>query len=153
MEALLCLLLNLFAICILNKIPCAKALSTFVALLCGPDFSALWQWHSYAISLNDRRCANDSLRLIQHLTPAGLMCWQALWGPGVQRSCCRHPRGLWAVRVIHDLYASRKDGGVSADPQLLGEGGSLCSWVGNMDWYGSCPKFFSIQVCSPNTAH
>jgi len=32
MEALLRLLLNLFAICILNKIPCAEALSTFVAL-------------------------------------------------------------------------------------------------------------------------
>lgn len=28
MEVLLCLLLNLFVICVLNKIPCAKALST-----------------------------------------------------------------------------------------------------------------------------
>lgn len=35
MEALLHLLLNLFAICVLNKISCAKLLSTLVALLRG----------------------------------------------------------------------------------------------------------------------
>lgn len=65
MEALLRLLLNLFAICVLNKISRAKLLSTLVALLCGPDSGS----GDCAISLNGSRFANDSFRVINPLTP------------------------------------------------------------------------------------
>lgn len=50
-----------------------------MALLHRPDFSALGQWHSYAINLDDRRFASDSFGVI-NCQPHALA---DVWGPGV----------------------------------------------------------------------